>query len=90
MERETLTAQEADEIAREKAHQIATEAAEEVAKDAYDEAFKEAYDEAFKAAYSPPPDEHQPSCFAFEEEKGEDWKGSGATSPEINESRPSL
>lgn len=34
--------------------------------------------------------EHQPSCFSLEEEKGEHWKGSGATRPAINESRPSL
>ena len=26
------------------------------------------------------PDEYQPSCFALEEEKGADWKGSGRTS----------
>jgi flagellar biosynthesis/type III secretory pathway protein FliH len=90
MERENLTAQKADEIVRETAHQIATEVAEEVAKEAYDEAFKEAYDEAFKEAYRPPADEHQPSCFALEEEKGEMWKGTGATRPELNESRPSL
>ena len=35
-------------------------------------------------------DEHQPSCFALEEEKGEGWKGSGAMGPAINEARPSL
>jgi hypothetical protein len=35
-------------------------------------------------------DEHQPSCFALEEEKGEGWKGSGAMKPAINEARPSL
>ena len=34
--------------------------------------------------------EHQPSCFALEEEKGEGWKGSGAMGPAINEARPSL
>jgi hypothetical protein len=34
--------------------------------------------------------EHQPSCFALEEEKGEGWKGSGAMKPAINEARPSL
>ena len=34
--------------------------------------------------------EHQPSCFALEEEKGEGWKGSGAMRPAINETRPSL
>jgi len=40
----------------------------------------------------PPPilTEHQPSCFALEEEKGEGWKGSGAMGPAINEARPSL
>jgi hypothetical protein len=35
-------------------------------------------------------DEHQPSCFALEEEKGADWKGSGAAGPTINEVKPSL
>jgi hypothetical protein len=35
-------------------------------------------------------EEHQPSCFALEEEKGEDWKGSGAMGPAINEARPRL
>ena len=35
-------------------------------------------------------EEHQPSCFAGEEEKGEGWKGSGAMGPAINEARPSL
>ncbi len=41
---------------------------------------------------SPPtaPDEHQPSCFALEEEKGEDWKGTGATELVIKEAKPSL
>jgi hypothetical protein len=34
-------------------------------------------------------DERQPSCFAWEEEKGEDWKGSGAVKC-INEKRPTL
>ena len=44
----------------------------------------------------PPPvpssavNEHQPSCFAGEEERGEGWKGSGATKPAINEGKPSL
>jgi hypothetical protein len=28
-------------------------------------------------------DEHQPSCFALEEEKGADWKGGGAAGPII-------
>jgi hypothetical protein len=35
-------------------------------------------------------EEHQPSCFAGEEEKGDGWKGSGAMGPAINEARPSL
>lgn len=35
-------------------------------------------------------EEHQPSCFALEEEKGEDWKGTGASGPAIKETRPSL
>jgi hypothetical protein len=36
------------------------------------------------------PDEHQASCFALEEEKGEDWKGTGATGLAIKEAKPSL
>jgi len=36
------------------------------------------------------PDEHNPGCFALEEEKGEGWKGSGAMKPEVNEGRPTL
>lgn len=39
---------------------------------------------------SGPADEHQPSCFALEEERGEGWKGSGAAKSEINEAKPSL
>jgi|SRR6516162_1604604 DnaJ-class molecular chaperone len=35
-------------------------------------------------------EEHQPSCFAGEEERGEEWKGSGATKPAIKEAKPSL
>jgi hypothetical protein len=35
-------------------------------------------------------DERQPSCFAYEEDKGEGWKGSGAMRPAINEARSSL
>ena len=35
-------------------------------------------------------DEHQPSCFALEEERGEGWKGSCAAKSEINEAKPSL
>jgi transcription elongation factor Elf1 len=34
--------------------------------------------------------EHQPSCFGLEEERGERWKGSGATKPAINEVNSSL
>jgi len=41
-------------------------------------------------APSPIWEEHQPSCFALEEEKGEDWKSSGSTKPAINEARPTL
>ena len=36
------------------------------------------------------PDEHQPSCFGLEEERGGDWRGSGATVPSIKEAKPSL
>jgi hypothetical protein len=35
-------------------------------------------------------DERQPSCFALEEEKGENWNGGGAMGRAINEARPSL
>jgi len=35
-------------------------------------------------------EEHQPSCFALEEEKGGNWKGSGGAGPAVNESRPRL
>jgi hypothetical protein len=34
------------------------------------------------------PDEHQPSCFALEEERGGNWTGSGV--PVIKEARPTL
>ena len=34
------------------------------------------------------PDEHQPGCFALEEEKGGNWMGNGV--PVIKEARPSL
>jgi len=34
--------------------------------------------------------EHQPSCFAGEEERGEGWQGGGATKPAINEAKSSL
>jgi hypothetical protein len=33
-------------------------------------------------------DEHQPGCFALEEERGDGWKGSG--DPAIKEARPTL
>ncbi len=36
------------------------------------------------------PNEHQASCFGLEEEKGEDWKGTGATGEAIKEAKPSL
>jgi hypothetical protein len=35
-------------------------------------------------------DERQSSCFAGEEEKGEDWKGGGGLKSAINEKLPSL
>jgi hypothetical protein len=35
-------------------------------------------------------EEHQPSCFALEEEKGQCWKGAGSTRPAINDAQPSL
>jgi len=34
------------------------------------------------------PDEHQPGCFALEEEKGGNWTGNGV--PVIKEARPTL
>lgn len=42
------------------------------------------------AAPSPAAEERQPGCFALEEEKGEDWKGAGASGPAIKDKRPSL
>jgi hypothetical protein len=36
------------------------------------------------------PNEHQPGCFALEEEKGEGWKGAGASGTTIKETKPSL
>jgi hypothetical protein len=36
------------------------------------------------------PDEHQPGCFALEEEKGGNWKGSGGSVPSVKEAEPSL
>jgi len=35
-------------------------------------------------------DERQPSCFALEDEKGEDWRGSGGSRSQIVEVRSSL
>ena len=35
-------------------------------------------------------DEHQPSCFGLEEERGTSWKGGGGTVPSIKEAKPSL
>jgi hypothetical protein len=34
------------------------------------------------------PEEHQPGCFALEEERGGNWTGSGV--PVIKEAKPSL
>jgi hypothetical protein len=39
---------------------------------------------------TPAPEEHKPSCFALEEEKGEGWKGVGAMKSLVNEVRPTL
>ena len=36
------------------------------------------------------PDEHQPGCFALEEERGGNWKASGGSVPAIKEAKPSL
>jgi hypothetical protein len=35
-------------------------------------------------------EEHQPSCFALEEEKGDHWDGTGSAGPLIKEKRPTL
>jgi hypothetical protein len=35
-------------------------------------------------------DERQPSCFAQEEERGQDWHGAGASGPAVKETRPTL
>jgi len=35
-------------------------------------------------------DERQSGCFALEEERGANWKGSGRTVPSIKEAKPSL
>jgi hypothetical protein len=39
---------------------------------------------------APAADEHQPGCFALEEERGEGWTGSGASGPLVKETRPTL
>jgi hypothetical protein len=36
------------------------------------------------------PDERQAGCFALEEERGANWKGSGRAVPSIKEAKPSL
>ncbi len=36
------------------------------------------------------PEVHHPRCFALEEEKGEGWKGTGASGPAIKDKRPRL
>jgi hypothetical protein len=36
------------------------------------------------------PDEHEPGCFALEEERGGNWTGSGGTEPSVKEAKPSL
>jgi hypothetical protein len=43
-----------------------------------------------KPTLRPEPDERQPGCFALEEEKGGNWKGSGGTAPTVKEAKPSL
>jgi hypothetical protein len=35
-------------------------------------------------------EEHQPGCFALEEERGGSWKGGGRTVPSVKEAKPSL
>ncbi len=35
-------------------------------------------------------EEHQPSCFGLEEEKGDSWTGVGAARPLLIETRPTL
>jgi hypothetical protein len=49
------------------------------------ETVKKITHESLKAAVS---DEHQPGCFALEEEKDDHWTGSGV--PNIKEARPTL
>ena len=36
------------------------------------------------------PDEHQPGCFALEEERGGNWKSGGGSVPTVKEAKPSL
>jgi hypothetical protein len=36
------------------------------------------------------PDERLPGCFALEEERGSNWKGSGGSVPSVKEAKPSL
>ncbi len=48
------------------------------------------YMENFEGRGEEAADERGLSCFAFEEEKGEGWNGSGATPPVPNEARPTL
>ena len=36
------------------------------------------------------PNERQPGCFALEEERGANWKGSGRSVPAVKEAKPSL
>jgi hypothetical protein len=36
------------------------------------------------------PNEHQPGCFALEEERGANWHGSGESRPAIKDAKPSL
>jgi hypothetical protein len=43
-----------------------------------------------KTSKSTVPEEHQPGCFAQEEERGGDWNGSGGTAPSVKEAKPSL
>lgn len=42
---------------------------------------------ADQPARSPEP---TPSCFAFEEERGEQWSGAGSATPAIKDRRPTL
>jgi hypothetical protein len=36
------------------------------------------------------PNEHQPGCFALEEERGANWHGTGESRPAIKDAKPSL